>query len=499
MIKTTRLILMIFLILSICSTGNAAEDPGSVHYDLGIFAYEEKDYKSAEANFRKAIQMNPDHPLYNHYMGKTFMEMERYQDAGKYLLKAFEINPDLSGLKYDMAILNYKRADYSKAADLFIKISQQNPSDAVSRYYAGMSLFKQEQYKDAVNYFTAASEKHPSLKTNSYYYAGICYLKTGENETAAEKFTYVKEHAESEILREYALKWLQAMEQQKKSMKPYHIYLKISYQYDNNVKLEPPNQQNIEYDDYEDKDDYFTKGYVSCTYNFVHQKDYQIGAGYSYYQTLYNHLHEYNLTGSIFNLYANYHSDPVILGISYIPSYYWLDSDIFLMRHQIRTDIRWNIDKNVMSRLSYTYSGDNYFEDNESDGHSNEVLSDIYYRIGNKGYLLWELGYEKNSASGDDKDYSLINTKLGIMINLLWDINFAVTGEYSSKKYDNPDSDAYIKRRDNKYNGNISLSRMIFYEWLDISAEFDYTKNDSNMDDYEYERRATAFSVNLIF
>jgi len=500
MLKRIRLIIIILqLILQIVFTVEADEDPGSAYYDLGIFAYEEGDYKDAEANFRKAIQLNPNHPIYNHYMGKTCMETERYQDAEKYFVKAWDINPDLSGLKYDMAILNYKMEDYSKAADLFIEIAEQNPSDAVSYYYAGISLFKQERYKDAVNYFIAASEKHPSLKTNAYYYAGICYLKTGENETAAEKFTYLKEHADSELLRKHASDWLQAMEQQKKPLKPYQVYLKLSYQYDNNVKLEQRNQQNIEYDDYEDKGDYVTKAYLSCLYNFIRQKNYQLGAGYSHYQTWYNHLTEYNLTGSIFNFYANYRSDPVTLGVSYIPSYYWLDSDSFLMRHQMRTDIRWNINRNFMSRLSYTYSKDNYFEDNDSDGHSHEVISDIYYRIGSKGYFLWEPGYEKNSASGDDKDYSLINTKLGVIINLFRDMNLAVTGEYTHKRYENPEADTDIKRRDIKYNGNILLSRKLFYEWLEISAEFDYTKNDSNMDEYEYERKTTALSVNVIF
>jgi hypothetical protein len=56
---------------------------------------------------------------------------------------------------------------------------------------------------------------------------------------AIERFKYVRDHAEKETLKESAIKWLEAAEKQKRTSKPYSLYMKIGYQFDNNVRLEP--------------------------------------------------------------------------------------------------------------------------------------------------------------------------------------------------------------------------------------------------------------------
>jgi tetratricopeptide (TPR) repeat protein len=486
--------LVLFLMAGIAPLANA--ELGRAYYDLGIFAYEEGDYQDAKANFGKALQFDSDNLLYNYHMGKICMKTKEYPEAKTYLLKAWRMNPELTGLKYDMAMLNYEMGEYSKASELFMEIIREYPSDPTPYYYAGLSLFKQARYKTAVDYLMTASEKHPYFKLTAYYYAGICYLKIGENQDAADIFTYVEKHADSETLRKYASDWLRAVEQQRNALKPYQIFLKASYEYDSNVKLEPSDQQ-MENEVSEDTGDFVTKAYLSCTYNFVRQKDYQIGAGYYHYQTWYQSLNTYDLIGSIFHLYGNYSLDPVVFELSYIPSYYCLDSDSFLMQHQIRTNLRWNMDGKVMPRLSHIYSRDNYFEDNDSDGHSNEILSDIYYRIRNEVYFLWQLGYERYSASAESEDYSLMHTKMGMIFLLTWDVNLTISGEYSHKKYDMPQAGMNLKQRETKYDGNISFSKKLFYEWLEISATYDFTKNDSDED--EYKRNTTAISVHLIF
>jgi len=237
-------------------TGEAEREEGRTYYDLGVFAYEDGDYGDAEKNFMKALKFNPVNPYYNRYLGKTYLKTERYQDAENYLNMAWNVNPNISGLKYDVAILNYKIARYSKAADLFSEIVKEDPSNVLAHYHAGINLYKQKRYEEAVDYFIGASEKSPSIKANGYYYAGICFKKMGKIEEAVEKLEYVRDHADSELLRENAKKWLKAIEVEKKAMKPYSIYLKIGYQYDDNVRVVPLDQ-----DIYADEGDFVFVGY----------------------------------------------------------------------------------------------------------------------------------------------------------------------------------------------------------------------------------------------
>jgi tetratricopeptide (TPR) repeat protein len=469
----------------------SAQETGRAYYDFGVFAYEDGDYGDAEKNFIKALEITPDDPFCQHFLGKTYLKLERYQEAKSCLNKAWKVNPDMSGLKYDLAFLNYKMSDYSKAADLFAEIAIEEPTNILAHYHAGISLYKQKRFGKATDYFIRAAEMSPSIKANSHYYAGMCDWNMGRIQNAGKKFEYVRDNADSESLRENAVKWLQVLEKNKKASRPYRLYLKIAYQYDDNVRLEPLDQ-----DIYADEDDYVTVGYFSGMCDVMHRDDYKIGVGYSHYQTWHHDLDDFDLVGNIFNLYAKYRLHPFTFGLSYIPSYYRVDSDKYLRRRQLKPEVIWKVDENLSTRFSYSYYDNNNFQNNDRDGHANDLYLDVYYSILDKrGRLFAGIGYEDNDASHADEYYDQLKTKLGVSLKVPWDLDLSLTGNYYDKDYNHVDSFYGLKRKDTKYHGSVSLSRRLFYDWLSGSAEFNYTKNDSNINNYEYERKVTSLSV----
>lgn len=484
---------VILVVLLLFLPANAEEEGGGAYFDLGVFAYEEGNYEIAEGHLKKALSFSPANPFYNHFLGKTYLKTGRYQEALHYLNTAWKADPDIPELKYDLAFLNFKMSNYSKAADLFINVTNEDPSHVLAHYYAGMSLYEQKRYGRALDHFLAAAEKSPSVKTNSYYYAGVCYFETGKAEEAVEKFEYVRDHADSGLLRENSLVWLERIREEKKDVKPYSLYLKIGHHYDDNIPLEP-----LDEDVYTEEDDYVTKVIFLGKYDFVNTKSYKIGAGYSHYQTWHNDLAEYDLIGSIGKLYANYYLHPLTFGLSYIPSYYWLDSENYLRRHQVRPEIVWKCTKKLGTRLSYSYYDDNNFLNDDRDGEIHEGLLDVYYSIlGKRAYVFGGIGYEDKSASHPDQDYGRLKTKLGMSLTLPWDLELRLEGKYQEKRYDNVDTLYGVEREDTKYFGGVSLSRKLFYEWLGILAEFNYTKNNSNINDFEYERKVTGLSLTV--
>ena len=50
---------------------------GRAYFDFGVFAYEDGDYGDAEANLKQALKFEPENPLYNHYLGKTYLPVSR--------------------------------------------------------------------------------------------------------------------------------------------------------------------------------------------------------------------------------------------------------------------------------------------------------------------------------------------------------------------------------------------------------------------------------------
>jgi hypothetical protein len=220
--------------------------------------------------------------------------------------------------------------------------------------------------------------------------------------------------------------------------------------------------------------------------------------GYSHYQTVHDGLKAYDLVGSIVNLYAKYQIGPVTFGFSYLPSFYWLDDDTYMRRHQLKHEIMLRLSNNLSTRVSYNYYLIDNVQDNGRDGHTNEPVLDVYYNLKQMKMLLFcGIGYEVSFPSHRDQDYRQLKTKLGVSAKLPWQFNLNITGKYSNKRYENVDSIIDIRRKDSKYYGAISLSRVFYYDWLSIIADFNYTKNDSNVNIYDYERQVATLSLSI--
>lgn len=494
--KSMWIIIVGVFILSLCISAIAQEEQGQSYYDLGVFAYEDEDYEAAVENFKKALSYNPDEPYFHHYLGKTYAKMGRYDEAKTHFEVALALDPNVEELKYDYAYLHYMIKDYEKAAELFENVVKEDPSNILAQYYGGISLYETKQYPEALEYFLIASEKSPSIKTNGYYYAGICFQKIGEQEKAIQRFEYVRDHAESESLKDYATKWLEALKKEEKSLKPYSLYAQIGYGYDDNVRLEPLDDDDL----YADEGDYVARGLFSGKYNFINKRKYQIGAGFTWYQTRYADLYEYDLMAGIGDLYGRYRLGSVLLGLDYIPSKYWVNSEEYMLRQQFKPQATWNANKYLIAKLALNYFINDNLQDDERDGDSADLLLDGYILIpGIKGVVLAGLGYEDYNTDNLDYAYNQLMAKLGISFAPFWDLNVNMTGKYYSKEFDDIDSSYLVKREDSKYSFYVSFSRHVYWDWLSALLEYEYTDNDSSIDTYTYKRNVTTLSLSASF
>jgi tetratricopeptide (TPR) repeat protein len=482
------------LLVFAAGVNSQASDRGRNYYDLGVFAYEEGDYESAEKHLKNALNLNPDSALYHHYLGRIYLKTERYDEAMGHLDLAWEKDPDISGLKNDLALANYRMQRYSTSARLFEEIAEEDPENVLAHYHAGISLYKEGQYQRALNRFIIAADKSPTIKVNGYYYAGICHLKMGDYDAAARKLEYVRDYGDTDSIKQNALKFLEVINRRKKALKPYSLFAKLGYRYDSNVRLEPDDE-----DRFADEDDWVVVGYFSGRYNLLKRQPYTAGIGYRHYQTWYNVLDQYDLTGSIFSLYGKYDKGPFGFSLTYLPHLYWLDSDRYIRKHQAKAEVTCSVSKDIVARLSYSYSSNKHLQDHDWDGHTNDFSFKTYYNLGDSGYLYGGVDFEDRKTTDSDHRYDELGLSAGVSLKLPWKITLRTTGKYSDRSHDHADSTYLFKREDTKYSGSVSVSRDLFYEWLEVMCEFDYTKRDSNITEYDYNRKRTTLSLTARF
>ncbi|MGE0087405.1 MAG: surface lipoprotein assembly modifier [Desulfococcaceae bacterium] len=474
---------------------NSTGETGRAYYDFGVFAFEEKDYTSAENNLKIALELDPDNPFYSHWLGKTYLETGKYAQAGTYLNRAWDIRPEISGLKFDMAYLKYKTGDNVAASELFVQTAKEEPENVLARYYAGITLYRMQEYGKAADWFARAAEMSTTVRANALYHAGICWQKMGDIRQAEKMFEYVKDDPEAGTLRDSAIQWLDFLKKQEKNIRPYRVHLETGVRYDDNVSVEPDDT-----DSFTDESDWAFVTDFSGNYDIFSGRNHKTGIGFTQYNTWHSDLDEYDLSGSTGHLYSAYTLKPFTFRFNYWPSYYFAGSDSYLRQHCLEPEAIWHISTRLAARLSYRYKDNTWFADTDRSGHANEIFGDMIWSFfDGKGNFFGGIGYEDYSASGEDQYYDRWRSRAGGRLILPWDLSLEFSGEYQSKNYDSPDSFYGVEREDDRYILSLSLSRKLWHDWLGIMGEYRYTKNDSNIPVYEYTRNVSTLSLTLSY
>ncbi len=500
----TKKVLFLFswflLGLTLPGLAQNAQQKGQNLFNLGVYAYESGDYQTAEDCFTRALSFEKNNAYAHYYLGKVYLQAGDYEQAAVYLEKAVGLDPDLPDLAYNWAYLHYKRDNFPVAADLFAKLTAAEPDNALAHYYAGMTSYKQAQYEPALQSFRKTAQLKTAVRYNADYWAGMCSLQLRNVVAAKETLMRVKEKADDDDLRRAAADLLERIRENERRKRRYSLVAKVGWEYDDNEVLEPVDNNDL----YAHEEDHILSGYVSGAYDIVKTDNFVLGAGYSHYVTLHDDFDEFDLTGSLLDLYARYRIGNYTFSLSYNPDYYWLDSESYLCRNEVKATISREFGA-FLAELSGNHQRDNNMYDSDQDGYANEVFFRSRYTLPeDRGSLRAGLGYEKNHADHDDYDYDVVSTELAVSFNIGWGLTLGLCGECEMKKYEHPHSTYGRLRDDTKYTGNVLLSRNLFDDRVSAHAGYEYTKNNSDIDDfgqynqnYEYESKAAKIFLTV--
>jgi tetratricopeptide (TPR) repeat protein len=465
------------------------------HYDLGVFAFQAGDYAGTEQHLKKALHENPNDAYVHYYLGKTCLKQDRLREAEGYFQSARRLLPEIPGLAYDMGTLYQKKTDYQRAAAEFEAVSQEDSSYVLALYHAGTSYFFLKQYDKALDFFNRSGNMSVSIKPSASYYAGICHYQMSRFDEALVRLDEAAATVESESMRADARRWAADIRARQSRENPLRLYARAGYLYDDNVGLAP-----LDSNTFSEKRDQAAVLFFSGKYTLPVNDQLDIGAGYSHYQTFYRDLDGYDLTGAIPEVFAHYRISQFTYRLTYAPSYYWVADDSYLMQHQIRPEIRWQFTDSDEAALSYGYSRNRYFTDDRRDGHANEVNLDLFRAVKPMdGFFYCGAGYEDNSATHPDEYFTEMTGRAGVNAGLLKTLRINFGGEYNDKNYDNRDSYYKKMRDDSRYVLSALLSWNPFDNCLGVAAEYTYSRNNSNIKDFDYKRNTTAVFVTAEF
>lgn len=137
---------------------------------IGLLAIQQKQYKTAEGNWRKVIDQlsgatmaEKDSRLEQayFYLGQTLIEEGKYEDAVGYLKEAQRMRPDASDTHYSLAVA-YRDLGTTKKQEQELETTLAfDPNMPEANYDLGQLLLKRGDIADAAERFRLAADKAP--------------------------------------------------------------------------------------------------------------------------------------------------------------------------------------------------------------------------------------------------------------------------------------------------------------------------------------------------
>lgn len=191
--------------------GDVKRDEALINtYNKGADLFNKGKYKEAEAEYKKAIEMNPHYAPAHEGLGQAYLKLKRYDAALKEFNESLMINPYAAESHYGLGVVYpIARGDLDKAINHFkkyLELSPRSPDAAkvqgwianlkekkaarggeVGLHNKGVEAFDRGDFKSAKNYYQQAISKNPN-SFEAYHGLGLALVQLKQYEAARSAF-----------------------------------------------------------------------------------------------------------------------------------------------------------------------------------------------------------------------------------------------------------------------------------------------------------------------
>jgi len=193
----------------------------AAHDSLGVVNYHINwDWKSAEREFKRAIELNPSYAYAHRHYGAYLITMNRMDEALREVTRAQRLDPLSVIVQFGVAEWFFAKKEFGRAVKEYQKASELNPIEPIAHAYLSWAFHAQGKYAEALR----EGEITFKLSENPWHRVGLahCLVHMGKFVEAEAILKDVKPQASntnaaSEVAmyyaalgqREEALAWLE--------------------------------------------------------------------------------------------------------------------------------------------------------------------------------------------------------------------------------------------------------------------------------------------------
>jgi tetratricopeptide (TPR) repeat protein len=521
--SASRWILVLFF-CAVCAVlapqGAFSQESALELFADGVVAFEEQDYKQAEASIKSALQMEPENDQFLYHLALVYSKTCRKTQAVEIFERLIASDSVLyRKAYYDIAAIYSAQSQHEKALQVLKRAIDQGAADGRAHLEAAVAAKNLKKYNDASNYAKEAKDINPLLAPPADNLLAVIAFEQDRFDEARLIFGQIMSEYPNSALATAAAQSLKAVDAVQKARKPWFVHAMFLVGFDDNVISQPlgplPAQPPT------GKGDSYQNLVLTGGYRFINERARRAGAGLTINHIGFKDLANNNIVS--FNPFAFYEKDfdRFNFSLRYDLSYYYTggepaetrqllwylsfsSNDDKLVTHRAMPRVLVNWTDTVKTDLAAYYLYKHYMDDTPD---ANAYMASIA-QIFPIGRASARVGYTFHKEDSGDKRLSshFHQTSAGLSAPLVWKIHGSATYSFISTHYEEKLTDG-SQRRDKTHRVDLSLTRPLL-DWLGIGAAYGFTNNDSDRVDtingapyelFDFRRRVYMLWLNAHF
>jgi eukaryotic-like serine/threonine-protein kinase len=178
------------------------EHLAEAHASLGyVAANYEWDWPTAEREFKRAIDLNPNYATARHWYFWYLVTMGRLEEAEEQITRARELDPLSPMINTTIGVPSFYARQYDRALAAFQRAAEIGPDFWLTHIWLGWTYSETGRYAEAVAEF----QREKDLGALKYGGLGYAYARAGDHQAAREVLAEALKKAERQYLSSHAI------------------------------------------------------------------------------------------------------------------------------------------------------------------------------------------------------------------------------------------------------------------------------------------------------
>jgi tetratricopeptide (TPR) repeat protein len=480
-------------------------------YSRGLISYHDARWEQAALAFDGAAKADPQNAAALYYRGLCNARLGFKDEARSDIERALELRPDLPAA-LDLGILYFEQGQSEQAEFWLQRAYHQAETRFSAALFLGLSHFRRGD-DDAAHEFLVDAAKDPQLRQTAQYYDALLALRAGRTEEGRRLLDGVAQlNVETEIgriAREVVGEPVVATTSS--DGKPWSIGGYAGFQYDSNVPL-AANDTDIEKSrGISGKQEGRSVLGVGAAYQIV---DSNLGQGtlsYGLSQSLHFDASDFDLQGHRLRLDLSSPAVGFQYGVTGLYDFYLLNFEKFYQQGLAIPWVAYHENDVTATQLYYRFRSRDYLDDPFDpfrDGYNNAVGLRQFFLLGAVGRQL-SVGYQwenENPISKDGNDFQYCANQVDLRFDFtVRDWFSGVAGylfrmedyQFRNSRTGSP-PDFGRRRHDRQHQIVLHFERPLIPHLIG-AVDYLGVINDTNIDEFEYNRQVLSGSIRVEF